>query len=233
MRVGALVQARMSSRRLPNKVLRLLGDKPLLGHLLQRLSTVPRLHIVAVATSTEQSDDPIEAFCASTGVLCYRGGLGDVTRRLLDAASVFGLDAFVRVCGDSPLLAPSLVGRAVDLFMESRPDLVTNCLPKRFPAGQSVEVVSVRALARAYAQFARADHYEHVTAFLYENVDRFAIQRIETDADYSGVHLAVDNPEDLIGMSRMVESPCCDCNLSVDELSALYRSVVGVQGDGL
>lgn len=233
MRVGALVQARMSSRRLPKKVLRQLGDKPLLGHLLQRLSTVPRLYIVAVATSIEQSDDPIEAFCASNGVACHRGGLGDVARRLLDAASAFGLDAFVRVCGDSPLLAPSLVGRAVDLFLASQPDLVTNCLPKRFPAGQSVEVVSVHALTRAYAQFACADHYEHVTKFLYEHADHFTIQRIETDVDYSGVHLAVDTPEDLIGMSRMVESPCCDCSLSVDELSALYRSVVGAQGGGL
>lgn len=233
MRIGALVQARMSSRRLPNKVLRPLGDKPLLGHLLQRLSMVPCLDLVAVATSSEHSDDPIEVYCNNNGVPCYRGGLGDVARRLLDAASAFGLDAFVRVCGDSPLLAPSLVERAVDLFFERQPDLVTNCLPKRFPAGQSVEVVSVEALTRAYAQFVNADHYEHVTKYLYEHTDHFSIQCIETDADYSGVHFAVDTPNDLIGMSRIVENPCCDCSLSVDELVALYRAVVGVQGGGL
>lgn len=223
LRIGAVVQARMSSTRCPRKVLTPLAGKPLLGHLLDRLDTVPTLAAVVVATSGQADDDAIAAYCAARGTACHRGPLGDVARRLLDAAERFSLDAFVRVCGDSPVLDPGLVAAAVALFREHRPDFVTNCLPKRYPAGQSVEVVATAVLARAYAGFHQPGHFEHVTRIFYERAADFAIRTMEPQADYAGVCLAVDTADDLACLDRLLECARPDGLPGLDELAEAYR----------
>src|SRR5688572_22065557 len=115
----------MDSTRLPGKVLREIAGKPLLTYLLERLERSRALAAVLVATSTEASDDPVAALCASRGTRCHRGSLDDVAARVGEALAVNGLDAFVRVSGDSPLLDPSLVDRGVTLFLAGELDLVT------------------------------------------------------------------------------------------------------------
>ena len=228
MRIGALVQARMTSTRCPGKVLADLAGQPLLGRLLDRLHAVVALDAVAVATSVEASDDPIAAFCQARGAPCFRGGLHDVAKRLGDAAKRFGCDAFVRVCGDSPFLDPALVDQAVTLFRRDAPDFVTNCLPKRYPPGQSVEVVSLAAFRKAYPRFRTANHFEHCTRYFYEYADRFFIRTIVATLDYDGIRLVVDTPEDLERMrvlARTATSPA----LSLDALAGLYREHCGPQ----
>ena len=104
MRLGAIVQARMSSRRLPGKVLARLDGQPILQWVLERLARCPSLAENAVATSDEPDDDAIEAFCRDAGTRCVRGPLEHVAERFRQAARAMKLDAFVRVCADSPLI---------------------------------------------------------------------------------------------------------------------------------
>jgi spore coat polysaccharide biosynthesis protein SpsF (cytidylyltransferase family) len=224
MRVGALVQARMTSSRCPGKVLADIAGRPLLGHLLLRLRTAASLDAVAVATSDETADDPIAAYCQAEGVACHRGSLADVARRMGDAAAWLGLDAFVRICGDSPFLDPALVDRAVTLFREHGPDFVTNCLPKRYPAGQSVEVVSVAAFEAGYRAFSCPDHHEHVTRYFYEQTSRFSIRTIVADRDYGDVSLAVDTAADLARLRLLAAAAPAGGGLGLDALVALCRA---------
>ena len=146
MTVAIIVQARMSSDRLPGKVLAPISGRPLLGHLLDRLGRVRGALGPVVATSDRSEDDAIESFCASVTVPCHRGSRDDVALRLEEAAAEAGADAIARVCADSPVLDPALVVEAIETFEVAQPDLVTNTFPRTYPKGQSVEVIDVDAL---------------------------------------------------------------------------------------
>lgn len=206
MRVGIVIQARMTSRRLPGKVLRPLGGRPLLQWVLERAFRAAYAERVVVATSADRSDDPIAAHCAELGVWCTRGSLDDVARRFLDAAEAHGLDAMVRLCADSPLVDPALIERAIEISLRARPDLVTNVFPRRsYPAGMSVEVIATGALAAA-GLMARPDHREHVTKYFYDRARRYRIESFKSERDLHGLSLVVDSPDDLARLEALVAS---------------------------
>jgi spore coat polysaccharide biosynthesis protein SpsF len=192
-KIAAVVQARAGSSRLPGKVLREVAGKPLLLYLVERLRHAKRLAGVIVATSTEVADDPVVALCVAQGVDVHRGALDDVAARILDAAHQRRLEAIVRVSADSPLLDQALVDRAIAL-MDDDTDVVTNVAPRTFPHGQSVEVVTVEALRRAYPKMDASDR-EHVTPALYRGI--FRVRSFTHDPNLSEVQLAVDTPADL------------------------------------
>lgn len=202
MRIGAVVQARMSSERLPGKVLMQLGGQPALDWLLDRLEHAGSLAAVIVATSDAASDDAVAQHCAARGVACHRGPLDDVATRVLEAARAAGLDAFARVNGDSPLLDQRLVDRGAELMRTGTPDLVTNVRPRTFPPGQSVEILTVRALERALAAGPAAEEREHVTGPLYGG--DFRVLRFEADPPRTEPPLTLDTPEDAARLGALL-----------------------------
>jgi spore coat polysaccharide biosynthesis protein SpsF len=212
-RVGALVQARLSSTRLPGKVLRPLAGRPLIDWLLERLGHAGGLDVVGVATSDDASDDALAAHLQEAGVPCARGPLDDVAARMVEAAQELGLDAFARVNADSPLLDPALVTRAVAAWRAGGSDLVTNVHPVRTcPKGQSVEVVRVDALRRALPAF-DADEREHVTLGLYRRPGGLTIESLTCEPPTRDVALTVDDAADaeaLSGVLERLERPHCE-----------------------
>jgi spore coat polysaccharide biosynthesis protein SpsF len=207
MKVGAVIQARMSSARLPGKVLLPLAGRTMMDRLLDRLERAAQVDVVAVATSTDGSDDPIERAVAARGIPCVRGDLHDVAGRFLEAASSLGLDAFVRVNGDSPLMDPQLVDAAAASIRTGEFDLVTNVSPRRFPKGQSVEAVAAAAMADAHGRMDGPGQREHVTRWFYDHPDETRIHRlvIPDEGDWSDVVLTVDTPEDARAIERLLE----------------------------
>lgn len=208
MRVGAVVQARMGSRRLPGKVLTPLAGRPALEWLLERLERADTLDTIVVAISGEAEDDAIASFAAARGTACHRGSLNDVAGRVIGAARAHGLDAIVRVNGDSPLLDQRLVDRGVTLFRESGADLVTNVRPRTFPPGQSVEVARTESLARAHAGDTSDEDREHVTGPLYEN--GFAVVRFVADPPRTQPSFTLDTEDDRVrleGILRGMQRP--------------------------
>jgi spore coat polysaccharide biosynthesis protein SpsF len=195
--VIATIQARFTSQRLPGKVLRPLRGRPLLAHLLDSLQHCRTLDGIILATSRDDADDPVAAFATAAGVACYRGPLHDVATRMLQAAGVADADAIVRISGDSPLLDPALVDHAVDVFRAQPVDLVSNVVRRTFPRGQSVEVISTRALARAIPGMATADEREHVTTHFYRRPACYLIRSFEAEHPRPDVQLSVDEPADL------------------------------------
>jgi spore coat polysaccharide biosynthesis protein SpsF (cytidylyltransferase family) len=196
MRVVVTIQARLSSQRLPGKILRNLRGRPMLDYLLEGLGHATRVDEVWIATSAEASDDATAEFAAARGVRCHRGPLEDVARRLLGAGEAAAADAIVRVSGDSPLLDPALVDEAVALYRESTVDVVSNVRPRSFPKGQSVEVIAMAALRRAVAQMRAVEEREHVTPYLYAHPEKFAVRAIGAMQPRPDVQLSVDSPED-------------------------------------
>lgn len=203
MRVVAVIQARMSSERLPGKVLRSIAGRSALAWCVEAASSVSLVDEVVVATSSDPSDDAIVRECQRLGTLVYRGNLQDVLQRMVDVALEYRADAIVRLTADCPLLDPSLVAQCVAV-MRADPslDLVSNCIVRRFPRGLDVEVISREALLRC-EQEATGYHREHVTTWLLEADPRKRAVALSSLADNSDLRLTVDTWEDLAVVERV------------------------------
>lgn len=206
MRIGGVIQARMSSERLPGKVLRRLGTKPILEWVIERVQAAPALDAVAVATSVDESDDAIAKYCGAIGVRCFRGSLEHVADRMASAAEKLQLDAMVRVCADSPLIDTDLINEAVMMMRTGGAgvDLVTNVLPRTFPPGQSVEVIRTRVLRDAVVQMHDPAEREHVTLHFYRRPARFCVQRMISPMEVADVSMAVDEEKDLVRLEALL-----------------------------
>lgn len=206
MRIGVIIQARMSSTRLPGKVLKQIQGKSVLNYLLERIGQCLGLQDVIVATSTDNTDDAIEEFCEESAVGCFRGSLENVAERFKDAAVNYKLDAFVRICGDSPLIDPQLVDEHVELFRQGAADLVTNVANRTFPHGQSVEVLSTEVYCQTVDKMNLRQHFEHVTRYFYEHPDEFAIKEIKCPIEWDGANFVIDTPADFKRISTLIEA---------------------------
>ena len=196
MTIGAIIQARMNSARLPGKVLLSLLRKPMLDYVLERIACAQLVSRIVIATSDEASDDPIYAFCQNRKVECYRGPLDNVVQRFLGVIDQYGFDAFVRICADSPFIDQRIVDQAVRIFRNSDYDMITNTLTRSFPKGQSVEVVGADVFRATYAHLREPDDFEHVTRYFHKHKDQFKIYNFSAEEDTSEVQLSVDTLED-------------------------------------
>lgn len=196
MTVGVVIQARMSSRRLPGKMLRPLGEQTLLERVVRRVRQVQGADAWAVATSDSPSDDPLAEFCAAHAIPVLRGSLDDVAGRLWHAARQLALDHVVRISGDSPFIHPALVARGIRLALGGDVDLATNVYPRTFPRGQSVEVLRTAALAAAAPEMGLPSDREHVTPCFYRDPSRWRIASFVHSRDLSAQNMSVDTPAD-------------------------------------
>ena len=226
LKIGTIVQARMSSQRLPGKVLNEVNGKPLLQYILERLEKCSTIKEFLIATSLEKSDDQIEEFCSKTHVPCYRGSLTDVASRFKEILEKERWDAFVRVNGDSPLIDQQLIDIGVNLFIDGNFDLVTNVFPRSYPPGQSVEIVRASTFKKIYSRMNDSDDFEHVTKFYYRNPKEFKIFNFTSLTDYSSAHLSVDTLQDMQVFSSIIKRmtrPHWDYHL--EEVLEIYREI--------
>lgn len=225
----AVIQARVSSQRLPGKVLLEVGGIPLLKYLVDRLRRAKQLDFIVLATSDEPSDDSVAALGRDLGLVVIRGPLNDVLGRFLLVSQQLELKSLVRVSGDSPLLDPTLVDVAASMFEAGGSDLVTNVFPRTFPKGQSVEVVAVEALCQAAELITDWEDREHVTRCLYRHPERFRIRNLEHDQNLSEMQLSVDTAEDFNLFGAMVARMTRPhWEYGVEELIRLHRTTAPI-----
>ncbi|TWA55396.1 spore coat polysaccharide biosynthesis protein SpsF [Azospirillum baldaniorum] len=175
-RVVCISQARMTSTRLPGKVLMEAAGRPLLAHHLERLARCRTLDALVLATTVNGTDDPVAELARSLGVPVFRGDEQDVLGRFAGAAAMAGADVVVRVTADCPLIDPALVDRVVAAFLEPAPPLDYLSLDvTRFPRGLDSEVFTRAALDEASASATDPAEREHVTAHIYRRPERFRI----------------------------------------------------------
>jgi hypothetical protein len=202
--VHAIVHARMSSGRLPGKVLRMVQGIPLLGHLVDRLEHCDSIDGLVIATSCDPLDDAISDYAARRGIRCFRGSLDDVAGRVVDAAMHHGIEHLVRLSGDSPMLDPAVVSAAVDVYRRERPDLATNVQQRTFPKGQSVEILPRKLLEDARRGGLTASDREHVTTHFYRHPDKYTIRNITYPGLRGETQLSVDTEADLVRFERII-----------------------------
>jgi spore coat polysaccharide biosynthesis protein SpsF len=193
--IHVFIQARMSSRRFPGKVLAPFRGRPIIWHVLDRvmraLPELPRL----VVTSTEPSDDPLAAYLADLGQPCFRGPLDDVLGRFQLAAAKHEAAYVLRICADSPLLDERVLTAVIAAY-DPVLDLVTTTQPRTFPKGHNAELINMASLA-ALVDLDDEDR-EHVTRAFHRRAEQFRILNVESgDPSLAQLELAVDTIEDL------------------------------------
>ena len=193
--VVAIVQARMSSSRLPKKVMKTIEGKTVIQLLLERLSHSKMIDEIVIATSTESSDDILVKHLKELGFKYFRGSEVDVLSRYMGAAKAHHADVVVRITGDCPLVDPTLVDECIDKFCKSGCDYLSNIEPPSFPDGLDIEVVSISALLTAAAQATTIFDREHVTPYLRTNLN-FTREKVISEHDYSLHRWTLDEQAD-------------------------------------
>lgn len=200
---AAFVQARLGSRRLPHKVLLPLVGEPMVWRLVERLRESSALDTVVVGTTTEPSDDDLEAFCRDRGIPVHRGPVDDIVERMCGAAAHVGAERLVRAWGDSPLIDPGMVTMAVQRVESERLDYFSTGFPRRtLPGGLDFEVYSVSALERIRAGTSERFFREYPLEYVRDR-DDFPRGTLEWKEDLSHLTLTVDYPEDLALVDRI------------------------------
>jgi len=194
-KVVAIVQARMGSTRLPNKVMKPIGGVPMIELLLARLSGAKQIDQIVVATSVDKKNKPLVEHVESLGYLCVRGSENDLLERYLDAARRSRADVVVRITGDCPLVDPVLVDDCISRFLDTDVDYLSNTSPPTFPDGLDISVVKIDVLRCAGLDAHSRYDREHVMPFI-KNSGNFVLGTIQNDIDYSTMRWTVDEPAD-------------------------------------
>ena len=208
-RVICVSQARMTSTRLPGKVLREVLGRPLLYYHLSRLQRARHIDRLVVATTVNATDDPIEEFCDRMGVAVFRGDEQDVLSRYVGAVEAFGegAETVVRVTSDCPLIDPGIVDAAIELYCEGQPELDYMAVDNsRYPRGLDAEVFRRSALMAAAREGVAGAEREHVTPFIYRRPERFNCAKYPAPGDFGHHRWCVDEPADFELIGRMIEA---------------------------
>ncbi|MEL6559142.1 MAG: hypothetical protein AAFQ94_13215 [Bacteroidota bacterium] len=199
MKTGLILLCRYNSSRLPGKILKEINGKPLLAYIIERLKLSNASDQVIVATSDQETDNPIANYCEKSNVACFRGSLYNVAGRFLECAEYYNLDFAIRINGDNIFTDHHIIDEMISIAHADNYDFVSNVAGRTFPYGMSIEIIKVAFYREIFKHFDTDYFKEHVTIYLYEhpeevkNVLHFKNKWVP---EASGLKLAVDSSED-------------------------------------
>jgi spore coat polysaccharide biosynthesis protein SpsF len=192
----AVLQARMSSTRMPGKVMAPVLGEPMIWRQIERMRRARTLSKIVVATSTAPSDDALAGYLLGKGCSVYRGDLNDVLDRFSACAAAWNPDYVVRLTADCPLTDPLVIDAAVQVAVTGAADYASNCERRTYPDGLDVEVISIEALTAAAREATEPSDREHVTPFIRNRPERFPQAHLTQARDLGALRWTVDRPED-------------------------------------
>ena len=196
--VTVILQARMSSKRLPAKVLSIVNDRPMLYWQIERVRKVRVVSKIIIATSKDQSDDPISEFATLHGYDVFRGDLDDVYQRYIDCIRENNIEGvIVRLTADCPLVMPDLLAQMLEQFLRTMPDYLSNTINPTYPDGLDIEICTVNALISLGTHNLSRIEREHVTYGFHSRQGKFRCSNYVSPNDDSNLRWTVDYPEDL------------------------------------
>ena len=208
-RVGVIILARYSSKRLPGKALLEIEGKPILKYILERVLKVVDRDDVIIATSTEQDDDSIYNFAEKERVDCYRGSLTNVSRRFYEAGESKGFDYALRINGDNIFVDIPLLKKVAELARSDDYKFISNVHGRTYPKGMSVEAVELSFYKECLQKIEKDERYiEHVTLYLYEQLtyENFYFLYNKDLPEAGGVQFALDTQDDLDRTRKIISN---------------------------
>lgn len=220
MTVNAIIQARCGSTRLPNKIFADIDGKPLLWHVVNRLTYVKSINEIIIATTTNPADDRIEEWCAEQDVKCYRGSENDVLNRYYEASVAYPSDVVVRITADDPFKEPVVIDKVITTLIDNGYDLVTDNFPPSFPEGLDCEAFTFDVLRTMEMSTQDSFEREHVTQYVYHNPDKFRIGNVLSGTNLSHYRWTIDSEEDYQMVKAVYENRDRDAKgiLLMDEI---------------
>jgi spore coat polysaccharide biosynthesis protein SpsF len=204
MNIIALIQARMGSTRLPNKMLKDVEGKPLIEYVVNRVKKSKNVNFVVVATTDNEKDDALINECDRLGINFFRGSETDVLNRFVKAGQKYNADIVVRICADNVFIDSEEIDRLITHHIKGDFDYTTNVLQNGkllilTPIGLAVEIINFYLLENINNELDDKYVHEHVTPYFYENPSLFKIGFLEINKKFQNenVRLTIDTQEDL------------------------------------
>lgn len=205
MKTVIIVQARMTSTRLPGKVLKEVMGKPLLEYQIERLRRIKSADEIVIATTKNETDQPIVDLCNRLAVAYVRGSENDVLSRYYKAAVQYRADSIVRITADCPVIDPAVCDEAITWFLQHQNECDYLRLEK-CPRGLDTEVCSFKVLEECFQEATEQPDREHVTTFIYRrHPERYRIKLMNFQEDLSRHRWTVDTPEDFELVKKIIE----------------------------
>ncbi len=197
-KVSIILQARMSSSRLPGKVLKKIQDKSILGHIITRLKQSKDVKEIIVATSVQPEDLPVVQEAERYGVHAFAGDLNDVLKRFYDAACFYKVEHIMRICADSPFVDPSIVDFGVSAYQKANYDFIR---AQKLPLGMGFEIFPFASLADACENADEPYQREHVTPYIIENAKNK--DEVVYEKESPSYRLVLDTQEDWLFVQEL------------------------------
>jgi spore coat polysaccharide biosynthesis protein SpsF len=204
-RIACIVQARVGSTRLPGKVLEMLGEAPVLEHVLRRCQAIPGVDDVICATVEGSDGDAVAELAEDLDVAVYRGSERDVLARYHGAAHAVGAEIVLRVTSDCPLIDPDVCAAVLKLRAEAEADYAANNMPPSWPHGLDCEAFTIEALDEAAATATAAEDHEHVTPWIRRNRAFHRVNLPGPGGELTAQRWTLDYPEDLAFLRALYE----------------------------
>lgn len=215
--IGAIIQARMNSSRLPGKILKELRNKSILEHILYRLSQLQNKVYPVIATTVNPLDDQVEVFCSKQRIELFRGSEDNVLERYFHCAKYYGFTHIMRLTGDNPFIDSVELDNLVELHLSEHADY-SSCV-EGLPVGVGGEIFTFSALETSYKRSTSPHHFEHVNEYILENMHEFKTVALNILASKrSTVRLTVDTEEDFKRAEFVVNNACTDPVLTTDAI---------------
>ena len=209
MKVVAIIQARIGSTRLPGKVMKEIAGKTVLEHVITRVKQAKAIDEIVIATTTKPEDEIIATGAERLGVKVFRGSEEDVLSRYYYAAKENSADIVIRITSDCPLIDPEIIDQMIykfkNLYKDNKVDYLSNTLERTFPRGLDAEVFSYKVLAETFINAEKTYQREHVTPYIYENLQKFKLVGHTSEIDYSNHRWTLDTPEDFELITKIYE----------------------------
>jgi spore coat polysaccharide biosynthesis protein SpsF len=205
--IVATIEARMTSSRLPGKVLLPALGKPMLEHLVNRLKRVPSVRSIVLATTVNGTDDPLAEFAGRKEISCFRGSENDVMVRVIEAAESFGADVIVEITGDCPVIDPTIIEQTIQLFLHNECDIASNAFVRSYPDGMDTQVIKMKALKQSAVMTDNPLDREHVTLHMYSHPETFRQMHLIAPPDllWPELGLTLDERDDYEFLKKIIE----------------------------
>lgn len=200
-----IITARMSSQRLPGKVMMKIKKIPIIKLIILRLKLSKLVKNIIVSTSTDKTDDILVKYLKKNKIKYYRGSKNNVTKRVLDTAKLYKAKNIILITGDCPLVDPDLVDQCISLYKNNKAVFVTNANIRSYPDGLDVQVFKYSALFKLYKKIRDKKEYEHVTLALRKKLNKNKIINVVSGQDlyFPKLGLTLDEKKDFKLISKI------------------------------
>jgi len=202
--IAAIIQARMTSTRLPSKIMMEVNNRPLLDYMIERVTFIKKIDQIIIATTTNREDDVIEEYAGEKGLSYYRGSEHDVLDRYYQTAKKFSVDHVMRITSDNTLIDPTICDNIIEVYFKTVADYAHT--DPTFAEGVDFAVLSYKALEKTWLEANLRSEREHVTLYIHNHPELFNIVTVSNETDDSEYRFTVDEHEDFLVVKTLIEN---------------------------